>query len=93
LVTIFKNYYPERFPSFWDKFYDYIDGGYISSVREVRKEIAVQDDRLNSWSKSNPHLFPIPSVDELRFITTIYSVDHFTFNLEKKKTIKWWSIR
>lgn len=86
-VTIFKNYYVDRFPSFWDRFNNYIEEELISSVREVRREIAAQDDYLNEWSKNNKHIFSIPSPTELAFITQIYSVNHFMYNLEKRKRL------
>lgn len=39
LVEISERYYPEVFPSLWDKIYDLIDSETIVSLIEVQKEL------------------------------------------------------
>jgi hypothetical protein len=89
LTAIFRHYYYDRFPSFWDKFYHLIENKEIISVREVRREIESlnRGDKLDEWVKKNPDFFEDPIAKELQFITTIYSVEHFQQNLEKKKLL------
>jgi len=89
LTAIFRHYYYDRFPSFWDKFNYLVEKKDIISCREVRREIESlnRDDNLEEWVKHNPHIFEDPSASELQFITTIYSVKHFQQNLENKKLL------
>lgn len=39
LVEMSERYYPEIFPSFWDKISELINGGFIVSLTEVQKEL------------------------------------------------------
>jgi len=89
LSVIFRHYYYERFPSFWEKFDSFKEKGKIISVRETRKEIEIikRGDRLEDWIKQNSDFFKDPTIEELKFITTIYSVNHFQHNLEKTKLL------
>ena len=59
------------------------------SVREVKKEIEVLDSNahIQKWIKEHPYFFPIPTNEELKFITEIYKINHFQQNLEKKKLL------
>jgi len=89
LTVIFRHYYYNRFPSFWEKFNNLIENKEIISVREVRREIESlnRGDNLDEWVKKNPVFFEEPTTKELQFITTIYSIIHFQQNLEKKKLL------
>lgn len=89
LSVIFRHYYHERFPSFWEKFDTFKEKGKIISVREARKEIEniKRGDRLEDWIKQNSDFFEDPTIEELKFITTIYGVNHFQQNLEKRKLL------
>ena len=61
LINIFNHYYPERFPSFWDNFNDFISKQTIISVKEVRRELESRGDRLSDWAKSHSELFLPPN--------------------------------
>jgi len=89
LTAIFRHYYYDRFPSFWDKFNHLVEIKEIISVREVRREIEAlsRSDNLEKWVKTNPDFFEAPITAELQFITTIYGNKHFQQNLEKKKLL------
>ena len=89
LAAIFRNYYYDRFPSFWEKFNQLLDNKEIISVREVRREIESlnRGDNLDDWVKSNTDFFEDPTKEELQFITIIYSIKHFQQNLKKKKLL------
>jgi hypothetical protein len=89
LTAIFRHYYYDRFPSFWDRFNHLVDNKEIVSVREVRREIEAlnRGDNLEEWAKNNSDFFEEPSAKELQFITTIYSIKHFQQNLERKKLL------
>lgn len=89
LTAIFRHYFVDQFPSFWEKFNTALDEQRLCSVREVLNEIKQlnRNDELDKWSKENRTFFHDPSSDELAFITKIYSVKHFQNNLEKKKLL------
>lgn len=89
LTTLFKNYYPARFPSLWKKFDALVDGGKIVSAKEVLRELAdgpVEAARL--WAADNPNIFHPPTAAEAVFIGKIYNVAHFQNNIEQQKLLK-----
>lgn len=90
LSVIFNHYYFDSFPTFWENFHKHISDKKIVSVREVRKELEEKGwgDTVDKWIKSNSNFFVSPSVDEMNFITKVYSVNHFLHNLEKEKLLK-----
>ena len=66
-----------------------IDKNQVWSVREVRREIEHlgRADTLEEWTKQNAGFFRIPTSDEAKFVTTIYSNTHFQQNLGRKKLL------
>lgn len=88
LITIFRYYYISRFPTFWDKFNLLVASKQMCSVREAYNEIKVRKDELEKWSKTHRDFFCDPTPEEMRFVTSIYSVPHFQQNLERKKLLK-----
>jgi len=89
LTAIFRHYYYDRFPSFWEKFNSLKHEKRTISVREVKREIETlkRDDALEKWIKENTEFFEDPSVNELKFVTEIYKVKHFQQNLGKKQLL------
>lgn len=87
LSNILNHYYPDRFPSFWEKFDEIVESGNLISVREARLELErkFDDDTIDRLKIHNDNFFEEPSVEELKFITEIYRIEHFRQNLEKKK--------
>jgi len=85
LINIFNHYYPERFPSFWDNFNDFISKQTIVSVQEVRRELEGKGDKLSDWAKNHKELFLPPNVEESSFITEIFKVRHFRILIQKKQ--------
>jgi len=90
LSIILHHYYPDRFPSFWDKFAEVAREEALFSVREGWFELQNQFDieELERLERYNGGFFAIPSVEEMAFIKEIYSVRNFQYNLEKKKLLK-----
>jgi len=90
LTGIFRHYYRESFPSFWNLFDKMITDGDVVSVREVHNEIKklTRKDELETWAKSNPEFFHDPTAEELQFITQIYSVPHFSNSISQQKLLK-----
>ncbi len=89
LSNILNHYYIDRFPSFWEKFDEIVKKGNVISVREVRNELAGKfvDEKINRLIQQNINFFSNPLAEELRFITQIYSIEHFQQNIEKKKIL------
>lgn len=44
LINLFRHYYPERFPTLWEKFDALVSEGKLISVREVVNEIGANED-------------------------------------------------
>ena len=82
-----KSYFPNRFPSFWDNFNNYVNMGKIISVREVYNELDthIAKSFLEPWIKDNKTIFRIPSNDELTFVKEIFSIRHFQYLIDKKR--------
>ena len=90
LITLFKHYYPERFPSLWKKFDALRAEGKIISVREVKNEIEryAETDRLITWTKRSTQFFPTPIHEELLFVAEIFKIKHFQNLIKKKELLK-----
>ena len=90
LSGIFRHYYRDSFPSFWNLFDKMVADGSILSVREVRNEVRKinRKDELEDWAKDNPGFFHDPTPEELSFITKIYSVPHFYNSISQKQLLK-----
>ncbi len=88
LIDLFNNYYPDRFPSLWEKFDILVYSGSVVSVDEVLSEIQEYGDWLSKWSKENKGLFHTPSVEELEFVAQIFSIQHFQSLIRKQERLK-----
>lgn len=90
LSNVLKHYYRDRFPTFWEKFDEMVDNKKLISVREARLELKIRfdDETIDRLKEHNDYFFEEPSVQELAFITEIYSVSHFRQNLDKKKLLQ-----
>ncbi len=86
LISIFQNYFYDRFPSFWERFNPLIEQGEVVSVREVRRELETnpRTDTLEQWVKDHHPFFHDPTPQELTFVTRIFSVQHFQQNMKRQ---------
>ena len=77
--SMLGNYYPEQFPSFWQRFNRAITVGTVVSVREVYRELAFYErySHLSDWVESQKDIFLLPNATEMRFVSGIFSVPHF----------------
>ena len=87
LIDLFRHYYPDQFPTLWQKFDTLISAQTILSVREVKNELDGRDDRLSAWVKDHRELFPIPVASELSIVTEIFKVSHFQSLIRKKQQL------
>ena len=80
---VIGHYYPEQFPSFWEKFNQTVESDKIISVREVRRELDINaaEDHLIKWIKLHKNIFVTPSPAVMRLVNDIFSVPHFEASL------------
>jgi len=89
LINLFRHYYPERFPTLWEKFDALVSGGELISVREVYNEIGSSEDSLAIWAKEQKKiLFLESTTEELKFVGKIFQVRHFQAMIRKKERLK-----
>ena len=89
LSTLFKNYYPKRFPTLWKNFDGLVAAGGLVSTREAYREILDgPSPECRAWAESNQPLFSTPTAAEGAFVGKIYGVQHFHQNLEQQKLLK-----
>lgn len=89
LINLFRHYYPERFPSLWEKFHALVSAGELISVREVFNEIGSSEDSLAIWAKEQKKaLFTEPTIEELEFVGEIFQVRHFQAMIHKQERLK-----
>ena len=87
LIVLFRHYYPERFPSLWEKFDSMISSQQIISVREVSNELEGQEDRLSAWTGNNKEFFCMPTTGELNFVAEIFRIQHFQALIRRKEQL------
>jgi hypothetical protein len=89
LINLFRHYYPERFPTLWEKFNTLVSKGELTSVREVFNEIGSSEDPLGTWAKEQKNvLFLESTVEELKFVAQIFQVKHFQAMIRKQERLK-----
>jgi hypothetical protein len=89
LINLFRHYYPERFPTLWEKFNTLVSERELTSVREVFKEIGSSEDPLGTWAKEQKNvLFLESTVEELEFVAKIFQVQHFQAMIRKQERLK-----
>jgi hypothetical protein len=88
LIHLFTNFYPNRFPSLWERFGRAIESRTIVSTREVFNELDQYNDRLASWVKVNRDVFLTPSQDELSRVADIFSIPHFQSLVRKQERLQ-----
>ncbi len=89
LLNLFWHYYPERFPTLWEKFDALVSGGKLISVREVFNEIGSSKDSLGTWAKEHKNvLFLESTAEELQFVAEIFQVQHFQAMVRKQERLK-----
>lgn len=78
-IRVFGNYYPSRFPAFWENLSEYVSDGRIASVREVSRELDLVNTKshLDKWAENNKYIFPQPTESEMEFVARIFAIPHF----------------
>ena len=85
---LFRSFYRGNFPSLWEKFDEMVEQNFITSTREVKREILDRGiDNLHDWCKQYDYLFSTPITREIEIVRKIYSIKHFQQNIENKKLL------
>ena len=94
-IDIFRHYYREQFPSFWEQFDSAVRDGKIVSTREVLKELERAADDALAWAKQHRRVvFPEPRAEEMEFVARIFSGHrHFQQLVRRKKQLEGGSAR
>ena len=80
LSQIYRFYYKDRFPSFWDRFHGLVSSGRAGSVSEVEAEMTRLlglDAAVRELKRLAPEFFATPSHEEQQFVARIFGVPHF----------------
>lgn len=85
--TLCRNYYPDIFPSLWERINQASRRDIIISIEQVAIEIkryGGKQDHLLDWLNNNRKLFASPSDEESSRITEILSVPGFEKLISRK---------
>ena len=77
---VIRHYYPETFPSFWNKLNETIKSQTILSVEQVRAELEGyrgEETHLDKWIKEHKDIFTNPSKEEQDIVQEIFSHQKF----------------
>jgi hypothetical protein len=87
---VLGSFYPDRFPSFWEKFNASVLEGKIIAVREVLRELDIIANKthLREWIERNKRIFLKPDSEEMMFVNEIFAVPHFQYLVTQKQRLK-----
>ena len=91
ISQIYRFYYKDRFPSFWERFDDLVLTGRAGSVSEVEAELTRRtglETAVQDLKRLNPNLFGLPSPEEQQFIGQIFAIPHFNGLISAKARAK-----
>ncbi len=76
---VLENYYPERFPTFWENFDEAVEAGAVVSVREVYNEMErlARTPWILEWAKRHRASFLKPGLGETQFVAEIFRNPRF----------------
>jgi hypothetical protein len=83
---VLGHYFPNQFPSFWERFNQCVASGEILSVREVYKELDNHHTKphLKAWLDENRRLFLLPKPEETEFVREIFKTPVFQTLIKQK---------
>jgi len=86
---VMSHYFPERFPTFWERLNGFVAKKRIGSVREVKRELEYGNAKqhLADWVAANGPLFRIPSEDEMNFVAQVFAVRQFQQMVRAKQLL------
>lgn len=86
---VLGHYFPERFPSFWEKFNSFVANHQIISTREVYNELdnEISKKHLMDWVNVNKSIFLTPCSEETSFVSEIFKIPHFHQLIKQKQML------
>lgn len=83
---VMGHYFPNRFPSFWERFNRCVDDGGVISVREVFHELdnGLARPHLRTWLDENRGIFLLPQPEETEFVREIFTSPRFQTLVRQK---------
>ena len=85
---MFRHYYPDRFPSLWERFDEMVKAENLVSVREVSRELEGQGDSLSTWVGDHASFFHSPTNEEMQFVAEIFKVRHFQTLIRQQERLQ-----
>jgi hypothetical protein len=87
---VLGNYYPDRFPTLWAQLDGLVEAGRWASVREVKKELDLQNvsPHVATWAETHKVIFTAPSAEELQRVAEILAVEHFQQLIGAKQRLR-----
>ncbi len=86
-----RDYYPDVFPTFWERMNDVVKEGVISSVHEVKKELeryGGEQKHLVKWIKDNSNIFTKPDEKEQNNMKNIFEDEYAQGLISKNKMLE-----
>jgi len=73
-LRVIGNYYPDQFPSCWERFEAAVNSKEVLSVREVYNEIVqqIKDEWYLEWLKNHKEMFLTPGAEEGKVVAEIF---------------------
>ena len=83
-------YYPNRFPTIWEKINELTSLNLLRSVKEVQREIESNcpSGHVLDWVKTHHHIFMRPTEEELKIISEIFKKEQFRGLIRKSNILK-----
>ncbi len=91
ISQIYRFYYKDRFPSFWERFDDLVLTGRAGSVSEVEAELTRRtglESAVQEMKRLNPNMFGLPTPEEQQFVGQIFAVRQFNGLISAKARAK-----
>ena len=91
ISLIFRFYYRERFPAFWENFYVLVLEGRAGSVSEVEEELKRAfglESAVEELKRVQQGFFALPTSEEQQLIARIFDVPHFRTLINAKAVEK-----
>ncbi len=83
-------YYPNRFPTIWERINILAGSGDLVSVREVRRELEnhCSSEHILKWVDQYRHIFKIPTNVECQIVADIFSKNQYLGFVKRKNILK-----
>lgn len=90
-LHVFRSYFPEQFPTLWERLDAAAVAGTVRSVREVRRELERQlnkTEEILEWTRQYTNFFPSPTAQETEFVAKVFREKRFQALIGEKQRVK-----